>query len=558
MPENAPFPSSLLRALVLAGLATPFTALAQALPNAGTLLQEVRPPAITVPRADPPVLPPAPALRPAMPAGGPTLTPRRFRITGATLFTEAQLLPLVQDGVDRATDLAGLEDLAARISRFYRAAGYTVASAYIPQQDVVDGVVEIAVIEGRYGAITFQGAAAGAAPRSLGGVNVGDVVADAPLERALLLLTDLPGIAVRSTLQPGASVGTSELVVDMEPGERFAGRIDADNYGSHASGRERLGGSLAVNNATGLADVASLNLLTTGEGMQYGRAAWQLPVGRWGTKAGIAYSDMRYTLQHEFEVLQANGSARIASAFVAHPLVRSRGANLNAQLALDDKRIEDRLDAAAVATEKAVQVFNLGLSGDASDGFGGGGTTVASATYTQGRLDIRSPAAAALDAATAQTQGHYGKFSLNVLRVQGLGGATSLYGSFTGQWAGKNLDSSEKLPLGGATAVRAYPQGEASGDNAQILTVELRQSLTAGWQLVGFVDAGRATINRSPWAGATGVNQRHLSGAGIGVNWASADGWVARAAYAQRLGDEPATAEPDSRGRFWLQVSRNF
>ncbi|NML48471.1 ShlB/FhaC/HecB family hemolysin secretion/activation protein [Ramlibacter sp. G-1-2-2] len=558
MPENALFPSSLLPALAAAGLAAPFTVLAQRLPDAGSLLQEVRPPPITVPRADPPVLPQAPALRPAMPAGGPKLAPRHFHITGATLFTQAQLLPLVQDGVGREMDLAGLEDLAARISRFYRAHGYTVAHAYIPQQDVTDGTVEIAVIEGRYGAITIQGPAAGAAPRSLGGVNVGDVVADAPLERALLLLADRPGIATRATLQPGASVGTSELVVDVQPGERFTGRVDADNYGSRASGSERLGASLAVNNATGLADVAGLNLLTTGEGMQYGRAAWQLPVGNRGTKAGIAYSDMRYKLLHEFEVLQANGSAGIASAFVAHPLLRSRGANLNAQVALDDKRIEDRMDAVAVATSKTARVLNFGLSGDAIDDFGGGGSTAASATYSQGRLEIRSPTAAAADAATARTQGHYDKFSLSVLRLQSLGGATSLYASFIGQWAGKNLDSSEKLPLGGPTAVRAYPQGEASADDAQILTLELRQSVSAAWQFVGFVDAGRATINQSLWAGATGVNRRHLSGAGIGVNWADPSGWTARAAYAHRLGNEPATSEPDSSSRFWLQVTRNF
>ena len=68
MPQDAPFPRSLLPALVAAGLAAP--ALAQTPPNAGTLLQELRSPALTVPRADPSVLPEAPALRPPMPAGG--------------------------------------------------------------------------------------------------------------------------------------------------------------------------------------------------------------------------------------------------------------------------------------------------------------------------------------------------------------------------------------------------------------------------------------------------------------------------------------------------------
>lgn len=556
MPKDAPFPRSLLPALVAAGLAAP--AMAQTPPNAGTLLQELRPPALTVPRADPSVLPEAPALRPPMPAGGAKLTPQRIRITGSTLFTETDLLPLVQDGLGREIDLAGLEDLAARISRHYRKSGYTVARAYIPQQDVNDGTVEIAVIEGRYGAVTIKGAAAGAVPRSLGGVKVGDVVADAPLERSLLLLNDLPGVSVRSTLQPGASMGTSELVVELEPGERLAGSIEADNHGSRSTGRDRLGGSLTVNNAAGLGDVASLRVLTAGDGMNYARAGWQLPVGGWGTKAGVAYSDMRYRLGREFEALQAKGSASIASAFIAYPLLRSRGANLNLQLAFDDKRIEDRVEAAAVVTGKAVRVLNLGLSGDVSDDFAGGGATIASATYSRGRLDIRSAEAAAADALAARTEGSYGKLAVNVLRLQTLGPATSLQASFTGQWAGKNLDSSEKLALGGPSGVRAYPGSEASADRARIVSVELRHNLAAGWQLVGFIDAGRATINHTLWAGATGRNQRRLSGTGLGLNWAHERGWSARAFYARRLGHEAATAEPDRKGRFWLQAAKSF
>ena len=42
------------------------------------------------------------------------------------------------------------------------------------------------------------------------------------------------------------------------------------------------------------------------------------------------------------------------------------------------------------------------------------------------------------------------------------------------QFSNKNLDSSEQLSLGGITGVRAYPSGEASGDQGYKLTTELQ------------------------------------------------------------------------------------
>ena len=46
-----------------------------------------------------------------------------------------------------------------------------------------------------------------------------------------------------------------------------------------------------------------------------------------------------------------------------------------------------------------------------------------------------------------------------------------------GQLAFDNLDSSEKMELGGAYGVRAYPEGEAFGDEGYIATAEARLML---------------------------------------------------------------------------------
>jgi hemolysin activation/secretion protein len=362
---------------------------------------------------------------------------------------------------------------------------------------------------------------------------------------------------VHSTLQPGAGIGTSELVIDLEPGKSYSGTVEADNNGGRATGRNRVGGSLVVGNVAGYNDVLTLRALTAGNGLAYGRAAWQFPLSGRGAKLGLAASSVRYELGREFAALQAHGTANTLSLYGSYPLYRARGANLNLQASLDEKRLRDQVDSVATTNDKRATVLNLALSGDKSDAFAGGGVTSFSAAYSYGRLRLQGAALAA-DATTAQTNGGYGKASLTVLRLQNIADRTSLYLSASAQWASKNLDSSEKMSLGGLGAVRAYPPGEAPADRAQLFTAELRRALNSQWQLVGFIDAAHGTANQQRWAAATGPASRTLSGAGIGLNWGSAEGWSVRASYAHRLGKDKATAEADHAGRFWLSASKAF
>ncbi len=124
----------------------------------------------------------------------------------------------------------------------------------------------------------------------------------------------------------------------------------------------------------------------------------------------------------------------------------------------------------------------------------------------------------------------------------------------TGQWAGKNLDSSEKFVLGGAYGIRAYPQGEAAGDEGWLATAELRHRLSRYLQWSLFYDAGGIDINRKPFA--AGANSRHLSGYGIGLaaNWG---GLTVKADVAWR-GDEAPTSDRDRQPRTWAMAGWRF
>jgi hemolysin activation/secretion protein len=536
-------------------------AMAQQVPDAGRQLQQI-PPTPELPRTTPDlaITPPA-AVAEEGPTGG-TVNVVRLQLTGNTLFSEADLIAASGFTPGAALTLSDLRRLAGAVSAYYHKNGYFLARAYLPAQEISAGSVTIAIIEGRYGQIELRNRARvadGVARSVLKGLTPGDPVAAAPLERRLLLLSDLPGVKVRSTLSPGAADGTSDLVVDLDPGRRVTGSIEADNGGNRYTGEYRLGGTVNINNPTGRGDLASFRALVSNGGLLYGRAAYQMRVGN--ATIGAAYAHIEYELGREFRSLNADGSADLFSLFGSYPLVRSRRANLHGDVSLRASSFHDRVGVTSTVTDRSTRAATAGLRGDVQDSLGAGGWTVFSVDGTVGNLDIDTPAARALDAATARAQGGYGKVQLRVARLQTLTQALSLYGSVRGQFAFNNLDSSEQMSLGGPYGVRAYPEGEAYGDEGYVANMEVRLLLPAAGlpgqlQLAGFVDVGAVRIAKDPWF--PGSNSLHRSGYGASLSWARANDFMVTAAYARKLGSTPATSAPDRSGRLWVQIVKFF
>ncbi|MDO8071852.1 ShlB/FhaC/HecB family hemolysin secretion/activation protein [Janthinobacterium sp. SUN176] len=530
-------------------------------PGAGSQLQQI-PVAPSLPKA-PPAIRVQQGNVPATTVGDTTrIAVQRLQVAAPPVFTESELVAASGFTAGSELTLGELRAMASNIASYYQNRGYFLAQAYLPAQDIKDGVVTISVLPGQYGQVQLRNQSNlsdGLAGTVLAGLD-GQVIATAPLERRLLLLSDLPGVQVSSTLAPGASLGASDLIVDVQPGSRFNGSIDLDNQGNRYTGRNRIGATLNINELAGIGDVATVRAFTSADGLNYGRLAYQGQAGL--LRLGGAYTYMDYKLGKEFAVLDAKGTAKIASAYGSYPLIRSRSNNLYAQVSYDDKTFQDRTESTGSVNDKKAKVWMLNLNGDSKDGWGGGGASTYSLTFTTGKIDIGTPATLALDRATVNSNGHFNKLAFNGARVQSLGGETSLFGTVSGQAASKNLDVSEKMGIGGVGGVRAYPGGEAYGDQGYVLNVELRQNVTAftafpgQLQVLAFADTGTVKLNRDAWS--AGENRRTLSGAGVGVTWTGANALVLKAYYAHKLGNAKATSAPDAAGRFWLQAVKYF
>ncbi len=537
---------------------------AQQAPDAGTLLRETQQPFPAPAKPAPPVprieVPERPAL--AAPATA-RFQVKAFRVSGNSAFAAARLEALVSDLAGRELGIAELQEAAARITRFYRENGYPVARAYVPAQDVRDGVVEISVLEGRYGRVDLENRSRvkDELVRSyLAPLAPGAAIAGAPLERSLLLLSDLPGVVTPdAALRPGASTGESDLALRLDAAPLASGGIDMDNYGNRFTGTWRASGNIAVASPTGHGDLFNARLTAAGPGLTSGRIAYQLPLGGDGMRLGGAYADTQYRLVKDFAALDASGYAHVSTLTASYPFVRSLALNVAGQLAFDAKRLEDRMLATGTVTPKRNDTLTAGVAGNWQDG-ARSAVSGFSLALVSGRLRIDSSAAQLADDAGPRAGGSFNKLGYALTRQQQIDGPLSGFISLSGQAAGKNLDSSEKFLLGGPYGVRAYPQGEAAGDDGFILNTELRyrlpQASIQNLELIALFDYGRSRINHSAFA--AGTNSRALSGVGVGLNLASNDGWLLRTVWSWKAGHEPATSDTPRSGRGWLQLAKFF
>lgn len=195
------------------------------------------------------------------------------------------------------------------------------------------------------------------------------------------------------------------------------------------------------------------------------------------------------------------------------------------------------------------------LQFDEKDRFLGGGVTYGALSWTPGVLGLTGALQEA-DATTAHTDGYFSKWNLDVSRIQRLFGGLSAYGRFSGQWSNQNLDSSERLGLGGIYGVRAYPMGEGTGDRGWLSQFEFRYSINMLTPFV-FYDVGAVTINAHPWDAASD-SERKLSGRGVGLR-ADYAGWYLDTTVAWRNQGGEATADSMHRNpRYWIMASYRF
>ena len=497
-------------------------------------------------------------------------------------FPATDLQNLLLDLNGKSLTFDQMQLAADRIKDFYNAKGFFLAQAIIPKQEIKDGVLIILINEGKLDSkepykinkkdlrISEQRV------KAYMDEALKDNFLKESVERGLLNINDNPGVRTSLTLEPGIDPGSTKMILDVNEGPLVQGSFSLDNYGNRYTGDLRATAAFDFNNSTGIGDQIGILGTKAIEGdLELKKIFYNFPIGSDGLRGGAFYSVVDFKIGKELKTNPiSTGKAENANLNLKYPIYRSSAESLLTNFNYDKKYLYNT-SAGSVTSDKELDNYTLGFTYQKIDQLFGGGYTQANINFTLGDLDLsKVPGSLSLDQGNTgyKTNGSFNKQNIQLSRIQQLPEKFTLNFVADAQFSSKNLDTSEKMSLGGPSGVRAYPTGEASGDEGYRYSLDLRYGL-GNFPYFGdvtpliFYDYGRIKQFKNKGASTTAVanNEYSLSGYGLGLEAVNSNNFSLKFIAAHTNGGNPgaSTLGKDSDGRsndtrYWILANMNF
>jgi hemolysin activation/secretion protein len=530
-------------------------------PSAGAILQQVAPPS-PLPAVPGQAIAITPPSQQALPASI-SLRVKDVVISGNSLIPTAALKALLAPVLGKRVPLSLLDAAVGKITAAYHAKGYILAYAYLPPQTIRDGVVQVAVVEPRFDKVIVKGKSRlrASVVTATAGVIPGAPVAEAPLDRGMLLLNQTPGVRVAGVLIPGASPGTTSLQLTPQDEPLLSGGIAENDYGSRDTGSYLSSASVTANDPFGYGSALSVSaLLSNTSHLHDGSLSATSPDLFDGVRAGFYASSTDYHLGGDFAALDEVGRATELGGDLAAPILLTPRYVLNLRIDVSSEWLAQSIRSVATTTRQTIPTERMSLSGSYADALAG--VTSADLSLLHGDVAIGPDVAKMQDEAGARSEGGFAIMRIELERQQTLPLGLTLTADFNGQLADKNLDSSQKFYLGGPNGVMSYPVGDGGGDNGYLLMGRLAHALSVP-RLPGTLSAallaqtGTVQVNHTPYPGFTGQNTLTETGIGpeIDYTWR---GWTLVGAYSHQIGANSSPFVTTRRDQAWVQLAYAF
>lgn len=383
-----------------------------------------------------------------------------------------RLVSLVKEQVGkRGLTLAQIEAIADQITVYYREHGFFLAKAYVPSQDVQDGVVGLVVLEGDLGDIKVtdnKHYSANMLAREFKGLLGGPVIYE-KIEERLYLLNDYPGLEVYGYFKPGKQIGDTQLNINVKREKPYSLSTRLDNHGSDLTGLYRLYGEVLWHNPLRIADQLQVGVLQSisPTNSTYGVAKYQLPLFGARNHASFSATSNQFILDQTAAAglggdLGITGETRVLDLGLLHHFWRGRRSNLAATFNFAKKKstltsssgislgLDDQLDTKTLG----VNFDNLLEESHILN--------QVSVSLSQGKL--RKTGILNTDDTFYKLSGNYS--GLMFFRIPFTETRTRLILRSALQYTKEVLPSLEQFSIAGANAVRAYPINQFSADSA--------------------------------------------------------------------------------------------
>jgi hemolysin activation/secretion protein len=431
-----------------------------------------------------------------------TFALRRVDLEGAHAIPAKVLAATYRQELGKTVPLSRIYAIANAMTAIYRKRGYLLSSVLVPAQEIHDGEVRLDVVEGYLHDVTFQGYQG--MRKGLFSAMRTRLLADRPLrtatlERAMLLLNNLPGMQAEAILKPASSeTGAADLVVRLHR-TALTATAGFNNRGATVEGPDQIEGTVGLNSPLGNFGGTTFQYLQATQASKLrlygGSDVERLTSNGLDLVLSGSHSSSRPALGADEAAYNLATDTTLARAELDYPIVLTRPTSVTLRLALTYEDATFSSFGQDVSDDRLASV-RAGIRWDHLDGWYG--VNLIDAEYSHG---LNALGASPFGSPTASRPGGYPDFSkmtLYVARLQSLGGPFSILLAANGQYAFDRLLEAEEFGFGGEIFGRAYDPSEFVGDSAAAGKAELRYTLETPFGIAAtlYVFADRGEVWR--------------------------------------------------------------
>lgn len=462
-------------------------------------------------------------------------------VEGSTAFPPEVVQGIFAEVKGKTVGLGDVRKAATKLEARYRDEGYFLTRVFIAPQPISNGAIKVTVIEGFIEDITVEGldpATQKTVRAALAPLLTRKPIDLPSLERRLLILNDIPGIAGTSVLKQGTTLGGSSLVVTLED-RPDSYQVAINNGASRILGPWSYAANATFNRPLDLPGSFNLGISAGGRNLQSVQtvsARYTRAVGKEGLLTSVGILVAKARPGGSVRPLNIVNNLISVSARARYPFIRSREFSLFGEVGLSVNRSDTDILGQPLIRDRTT-VLDFGVSAQ-QNGFLNGSTTANVGLY-QGLPILGAIKNDAPAPSTLNFDAQFTRIVYSIQRTQPLPARFSAFLSFQGQYTNSKLLSGELVSFGGSAVGRGFDPAAITGDRGYGGLAELRYDLPISnvvirsAQIYGFVDAARTTSLATVVLPAISQNIQS-GGGGIRINhrYGSID---FQGAYARRL-----------------------
>lgn len=411
------------------------------------------------------------------PASGPCFEINQISLQQASLITPDTQKRLVAPYINQCLSLDRINQLVRAISEWYVQRGYITSRAFLTEQNLSHGTLNITVLEGKLEAIHLQGASARqlnmAFPTRAGRIlNLRDI--EQGMEQINRLRTTPVQIEIIPSTQPGYSI----VNLTSTPEFPLTLGLNMDNSGQRSTGIGQLSGSLVGNDLLGVADRwfvsgGRSSAFSDWRDAQNFQAGVSVPYGYGLLDYSYSWSNYHSRFNANSFDWYSNGdniSNRLSGSWV---LFRNGQIKTGLQLGLNHYVSHNWLNETLLESSSR-KLTSLQIGFNHTQKIAGGVATL-NPMLSRGMawFDAESDKGKSDDFPKAE----FRKWSVSSSFQRPVTQKMWWLSSFYAQWSPDRLYGSERLTIGGENSVRGYKEQYLSGDVGGYLRNELNYSL---------------------------------------------------------------------------------